>query len=66
MLLPVTLLQEINLFVGDSLSAWSDDDRLALERPSTALEKSKAHFAGLLHCVSLADQMIAERREQEE
>jgi AbrB family looped-hinge helix DNA binding protein len=60
--LPAHLRRALELFPGDTLVAWAEDGRLILERPDTVLERLRGRFRGLPVGLSLADELISERR----
>jgi bifunctional DNA-binding transcriptional regulator/antitoxin component of YhaV-PrlF toxin-antitoxin module len=62
--LPEAIRREMDLVAGDIFVARIESDRLVLEKPSAVLERLKARFAGLAPGVSLAEELIAERREE--
>ncbi len=64
LVLPETIRQAMHLSTGDTLVARLEGERLVLEKPSAVLEGLKTRFAGLPPGVSLADELIAERREE--
>ncbi|GBF85833.1 hypothetical protein AsFPU3_2900 [Aphanothece sacrum FPU3] len=49
---------------GDTLVARSEEGRLILEKPETIKLRLKARFSQLPKGTSLADELIAQRREQ--
>jgi len=49
---------------GDILLAREKDGQLVLEKPDQVLERLKKTFANVPADVSLADELIAERREE--
>jgi len=60
LVIPAAIRREMHLSSGETLVAFVEDNRLVLERRSAILERLKARFAGI--GVSLADEVIAERR----
>jgi bifunctional DNA-binding transcriptional regulator/antitoxin component of YhaV-PrlF toxin-antitoxin module len=66
LVLPEAIRQEMDLVAGDTFVARIESDRLVLEKPSTVLERLKARFAGIPPGVSMADELIAERRKERE
>jgi AbrB family looped-hinge helix DNA binding protein len=61
--IPATLRLTLGLSPGDVLVAVAEDNRLVLERPEAALQRLRGRFRHLPRDVSLADELIADRRE---
>jgi AbrB family looped-hinge helix DNA binding protein len=62
MVIPIELRKELGLEVGTELVATIEGDRLILETRKAVLSKLKSLFAVVPSDVSLADELIAERR----
>jgi len=62
--IPAALRRELKLEPGDVLIARAEDDRLVLETRDAILERWRRRFAHIPSDVSLADELIAERREE--
>jgi AbrB family looped-hinge helix DNA binding protein len=60
--LPAALRKALGVAVGDTLIARREDGRLILEKPETILRRIYALFEGIPGDVSLADELIQERR----
>ncbi len=63
-LIPVELRRALDLAEGTSLVARVEEDRLILERPHALLERAKARFASNARGVSLADELLDDRRRE--
>jgi AbrB family looped-hinge helix DNA binding protein len=64
LVVPAQLRRELGLEAGDVLMARAEEDRLVLERRGAILERLRRRFAHIPADVSLADELIAERREE--
>lgn len=63
--IPAELRQALAIQPGDVLVARSEQDKLVLERPRAVLERIRERFrAAVPRGISLADELIAERREE--
>lgn len=62
-LIPAELQHALDLQPGDRLAAYMEDGRLVLESHKAILARLRARFAHIPAGVSLADELIAERRE---
>jgi AbrB family looped-hinge helix DNA binding protein len=60
--IPASLRKALDLEPGDELIARIEDGRLVLERREQIIARIRAHFASVPADVSLADELIAERR----
>ncbi|MEX0630213.1 MAG: AbrB/MazE/SpoVT family DNA-binding domain-containing protein [Chloroflexota bacterium] len=65
-LVPVELRRELGLQPGMPLVARVEDDRLVLERRETVLRRLQSLFGAIPEGVSLADELVAERRREAE
>jgi AbrB family looped-hinge helix DNA binding protein len=61
--IPEELRRSLGFHEGDQLIAHEEDGRLVLEKPEIIGQRLKALFAHLPASKSLADELIAERRE---
>jgi AbrB family looped-hinge helix DNA binding protein len=61
---PATLRRRLGLQPGDVLLATADEDRLVLERRDAILARLQRRFAHIPPDVSLADELIAQRRQE--
>jgi AbrB family looped-hinge helix DNA binding protein len=61
--IPATLRRLLGFTEGDTLVAREEAGRLVLEKPELIKQRLKARFAHLPKERSLADELIAERRE---
>jgi AbrB family looped-hinge helix DNA binding protein len=62
--IPALLRRQLGFEPGDRLIARLEDDRLILEKLETIKHRLKARFAHLSTGKSLADELLAERREE--
>ena len=61
--LPAALRQRLGVREGDSVLVIDDDDAVRIETSAVALAEAREYFAALVpRHVSLADELIAERR----
>lgn len=63
LVIPAALRRSLG-FEGDTLVARDEAGRLVLEKPETIKQRLKARFALVPQDRSLADELIAERREE--
>lgn len=63
LVIPAELRRSLGLHEGDKLIAREEAGRLVLEKPEIIEQRLKALFAHLPADRSLADELIAERRE---
>ncbi len=61
--IPAHLRRALGIRPGQVLLAWAEDGRLVLERPEQVLSRLFARFEAVPPGVSLADELIADRRE---
>lgn len=64
LVIPAPLRRSLGFEEGDTLIARSDEGRLVLEKQETIKQRLKARFSHLPKNRSLADELIAERREE--
>ena len=64
LVIPAPLRHSLGFESGDSLIARMEDGRLILEKTETIKRRLKNHFAQLPPGASLAEELIAERREE--
>jgi AbrB family looped-hinge helix DNA binding protein len=62
--IPASLRRALGFQAGDVLVARKEDDRLVLEKAETIKRRIHARFADVPKQVSLAEELIAERREE--
>ena len=62
--MPAPLRRSLGIEPGDVLVARAEDDRLVLERRPAVLARLRARYAVVPGGVSLADELIAERRKE--
>ncbi len=62
LVIPAPLREALSLRTGDTLIARAEDGRLVLEKREQILARLQALFAQVPPDVSLADELIAERR----
>lgn len=60
--IPAEVRRELHLEPGETLVVRVEEDRLVLERPRPALWMQKAFAQAVPDDVSLADELLAERR----
>lgn len=63
LVIPASLRRSLGLMEGDTLFAREEAGRLVLEKQETVKQRLKARFAKVPKERSLADELIAERRE---
>jgi len=63
LVIPVALRQLLGFEEGDTLVAREEAGRLVLEKQAMVKQRLKARFARVPNDCSLADELIAERRE---
>ncbi len=64
LVIPASIRRSMGIVPGDILLAREKDGQLVFERPDQVLERLKKTFANVPADVSLADELIAERREE--
>ena len=64
LVVPAHLRRQLGISPGDVLVARAEDGRLVLEPREAIIGRLRARFAALPAGVSLADELIAERREE--
>lgn len=64
LVIPAPLRHSLGFKSGDSLIARMEDGRLILEKPETIRQRLKTRFDHLPPTTSLAEELIAERREE--
>jgi AbrB family looped-hinge helix DNA binding protein len=64
LVVPARLRRRLGIEAGDVLVARAEDDRLVLERRQAILGRIRSRFAKVPTDVSLADELIAHRREE--
>ncbi|MFL6236362.1 MAG: AbrB/MazE/SpoVT family DNA-binding domain-containing protein [Thermoanaerobaculia bacterium] len=62
LVVPAEIRRELGLVPGDTLIATVEDGRLVLQKRETVLRRLRQRFAHLPAGVSLADELISERR----
>ena len=62
MVIPAGLRRSLDIKSGETLLARIEDDSLILESRDTVLKRMKNRFADIPKDVSLADELIEERR----
>jgi AbrB family looped-hinge helix DNA binding protein len=62
--IPARIRRALSIGVGDTLVARAVDGRIVLEKRSDALARARSRFAGVPDGVSLADELVSERREE--
>jgi len=63
LVIPASFRKALGFESGDTLIARLDEDRLVLEKAETIKQRLKARFATVPKDVSLAGELLAERRE---
>ena len=64
LVIPAALRKSLGFEPGDTLIARLEDGRLVLEKLETVQRRLKARFSHLRKDTSLADELIAQRREE--
>ncbi|PKB70487.1 MAG: AbrB family transcriptional regulator [SAR202 cluster bacterium Io17-Chloro-G6] len=64
MVIPASIRREMGIVPGEILIARTKDGQLVLEKPDQVLARLKTTFANVPPDVSLADELIAGRREE--
>jgi len=64
LVIPAALRRSLGLEGGDLLIVRLEAGRLVLEKPEAIKHRLKARFSGLTKGISLADELLAERREE--
>lgn len=64
LVIPASLRRSLGFETGDALIAREEEGRLVLEKQETIKRRLKARFAQVPRDRSLADELIAERREE--
>ena len=62
--IPVEMRRELGIDPGEVMVARVEGDKLVLEKKSAVLARLRKRFAHIPRDVSLADELIAERREE--
>lgn len=63
-MIPAAARRALGLRAGDVLSVRVEEDHLVLERRAAVLARLRHRFAAVPRAVSLADEVIADRREE--
>lgn len=63
-MIPARIRRELSIVAGDTLVARVVDGRIVLEKRTDVLARARKRFAGVPGGVSLADELISERREE--
>jgi AbrB family looped-hinge helix DNA binding protein len=66
LVVPAALRRRLGIEAGDVLIARAEEDRLVLERRQAILGRIRSRYAKVPADVSLADDLIAHRREESE
>jgi len=64
LIIPASLRKLLEINVGDTLVAHSEAGRLILEKPDVVVARLHDRFRVIPPTVSLADELIADRREE--
>lgn len=62
--IPAPLRRSMGIAQGETLVARIEEGRIILERPDQILSRLQARFSAVPSDVSLADELIGERREE--
>ena len=62
--IPAGIRRALSIGVGDAMVARVIEGRIVLEKRADVLSRAKGRFAGVGDGVSLADELISERREE--
>jgi AbrB family looped-hinge helix DNA binding protein len=60
--IPANIRREMSIDIGSTLVARIENDMLILEKPDTVIKRLQARFKKIPKGVSLAEELIAERR----
>ena len=63
-MIPASTRHALGLKPGDVLSVRVEEDHLVLERRTAVLRRLRGRFAAVPSTVSLADELLADRREE--
>jgi AbrB family looped-hinge helix DNA binding protein len=66
LVVPAPLRRRLGIEPGDVLVARAQDDRLVFERRESILARARNRYAHVPEDVSLADELIKQRREESE
>jgi AbrB family looped-hinge helix DNA binding protein len=64
LVIPSEIRRQLGISPGDVLIALVEDERLVLEKRDVVLQRLRRRFAHIPAGVSLADELIAERRQE--
>ncbi|GAA6616608.1 AbrB/MazE/SpoVT family DNA-binding domain-containing protein [Scytonema sp. NUACC26] len=64
LVIPAALRKSLGFELGDTLIARLEDGRLVLEKQENVQRRLKARFSHVIKNTSLADELIAQRREE--
>jgi AbrB family looped-hinge helix DNA binding protein len=64
LVIPSEIRRQLGIAPGDVLIALVEDERLVLEKRDVVLQRLRRRFAHIPAGVSLADELIAERRQE--
>ncbi len=64
LVIPADLRKSLGFELGDTLIARLEDGRLVLEKQENVQRRLKARFSRIIKDTSLADELIAQRREE--
>jgi len=62
--IPAEMRRDLGVGPGETLVARLEGDRLVLEKPANVLRRLKSRFAQVPEGVSLAEELLAERRDE--
>jgi AbrB family looped-hinge helix DNA binding protein len=60
--IPADIRRELWIDIGSTLVARVEDDKLVLEKPDAVLKRLQARFKKVPNGISLAEELICERR----
>ncbi|MBW8877435.1 MAG: AbrB/MazE/SpoVT family DNA-binding domain-containing protein [Acidobacteria bacterium] len=64
LVIPSEIRRQLGIAPGDVLIAFIEDERLVLEKREAVLQRLRRRFAHIPAGVSLADELISERRSE--
>lgn len=64
LVIPASIRRTLGVRTGETLVARVEDGRLVLERPDAIWKRLRSRFSSVPPEVSLADELVAERREE--
>ena len=63
-MIPARIRRALSIGTGDTLVARAVEGRIVLEKRADVLARARSRFAGIPDGVSLADELVSERRNE--